>query len=209
MNINFILKQDTEPKNRGFVVHECRAIIDNEEVAYLKATLVPSENFKRLYKSIVDFQYKLGGMCFLHFCGELLNEMSVHDIFSNEEIVNYYNESGYGCYNKVNSFNELINLFYCKYGKSFKQFKNCQVDNPYVDFSYVKEPFRRKGIGERLYLETSNFMKELGYKGLRQSTLQSNDAKAFWESLKKKGLAKKLNIQPKQRWSKKEIFYIG
>jgi hypothetical protein len=72
-----------------------------------------------------------------------------------------------------------------RYGKKYLQMKNQLKDKPFVDFIRVDDEYKRQGIGEAMYLEGSKWMKEKGMQ-LRSSTLQSPEAQASWQNLKRK-----------------------
>ena len=77
-----------------------------------------------------------------------------------------------------------------KYGQDFRDFKKYYVDKPLVDFIRVKDDYRRRGIATILYKKGHEWMKQRGMK-LYASGLQSDQARAAWDSYERKKLVGK------------------
>lgn len=83
-----------------------------------------------------------------------------------------------------------------KVGEEFQRFKEFFVDKPIVDYIRVFDPmdtkgtgkdYRRQGIGRLLYRKAGEYLDSLGLK-LHASGLQSDEAKAAWADLERRGL---------------------
>lgn len=83
-----------------------------------------------------------------------------------------------------------------RWGPEFQKFKDFFIDKPIVDYIRVydqKDPkgpgrdYRRMGIGRLLYRRAGEYLKDMGLK-LHASGLQSDEAKAAWADLERRGL---------------------
>lgn len=76
-----------------------------------------------------------------------------------------------------------------EYGDEFREFEEQSVDKPLVDFIFVEDDMRRKGIGIALYEEAARYLAKMGLR-LYASYLQHDNAIAAWQWLKNNAGAK-------------------
>lgn len=76
-----------------------------------------------------------------------------------------------------------------EYGDEFREFEEQFVDKPLVDFIYVDDNLRRKGIGIALYEAAAKYLAKMGLR-LYASYLQHDNAVAAWQWLKNNAGAK-------------------
>lgn len=201
--------EDAEKIQSPWVVHKIDAYIGDEHAGYIKVSYVPREYLKKFIPNIFSYLTKIKGVNLLpreisHIHYSKLSHEQLVDSF---EMVYYYaNHERYPTWDPkekkyiykgkfVNEYSkeELIEVYkefekvlIKQYGKQFQDFKQFHVDKPLVDYVRVNEPeedpkrFRRKRIGEALYLAATEWMNSKGMK-LYASGLQSDPAKATWE----------------------------
>lgn len=168
---------------RGWKISLLEAYIGSDYVGHIKVSYIPMENFMKLYPTI------------LHW---IVLKSHDHKILDHLDDIDFiYNEisrgwgRGWGRDKTKEDKIKYINSFIDAYRDEYRRFKRFHVNKPMVDYIDVKknkyENLRRQGIGEALYRKMSEIMKDKGMK-LHASGIQSDDAKASWRSMDKKGI---------------------
>lgn len=198
----------------AWVVDRIDAYLDGEKVGYLKISYVPDKNWHKYFPNIFAFEDRLSGQAIFvpkeMFPGtDRYHETPTKDTYDyttyNEEqlrnllkrvvfifkLADWSKEDEYVAQfntrrDLIRELNRIENLLMKRRpGKRYLQMKNQLKDKPFVDFINVDDEYKRQGIGEAMYLEGSKWMKEKGMQ-LRSSTLQSPEAQASWQNLKRK-----------------------
>lgn len=176
-------EEDIEQENRGWVTHRMKAIVDEKEVGYLKASYIPSYNVSRYYPDVTWF------LAQIHGCWELNSDDPIRRLVAlSEKIDPWHNWLSQEDVRKMSPQErmertiEYIQALEKKYRRQFNEHLNYFVDKPYVYFVAVDDSFQRLGIGMALYEATAYKLAEKGLR-LYGSTLQSKDAEAVWRRM--------------------------
>lgn len=201
-------------------LHEIVALINGEEVGYVRASYVPKERAPNIFEfaSIqgqhsISRAYKSGDERKLAKEISHYYDMSVINNLHSWERETWKHEwssSPTPPENMDKWWEETIDRMKKLYVDRSKQYYNdfirYWVDKPLIDFINVERNFQRKGIGVVLYLSIAKWMNMNGMR-LYASGTQSDSAKASWEYLKKHHDVKSV----KSTYGRKRItrFYIG
>ncbi|WP_018234239.1 GNAT family N-acetyltransferase [Thioalkalivibrio thiocyanodenitrificans] len=176
--------EDTEPHNRGWVVHSVDAWIGRSRAGYLKISYIPRENLKALYKhGIWDWLRKIKGRVGMSFGVGTLE-------FAKQAALGF---CSYDTYLKlergempIDEALELLEAVERRHQRSYREFLGWFVDKPVVDFVGVEEEWRRRGIGTALYIEATRWMNERNLR-LYGSTcvVPGGGAEETWRALSK------------------------
>lgn len=174
--------------NKGWIVHEIKAILDNEQVGYIKISYIPNVRYNQHYNTGINYKRGFGW-------GGLDEEVDRRVL---KRLVHFcwYDHPLY--YQVENMSDKEAELVYWKierhikkrYYRELVKFKLFHVDKPLVDYIRVNEKFQRQGIGTKLYLDAAKWMTEKGL-SLHASGLQSKQAASAWQKFLQLGLAKK------------------
>ena len=74
----------------------------------------------------------------------------------------------------------LIDRIHEEYYSEYEDYLEYTVDKPKVHGSKVKSAHQRRGIATLMYLEMVDYLQSLGFVGLREGGIQSDDAKNLW-----------------------------
>lgn len=212
--------EDRKGLNSMWDLHEITALIDGEEVGYVRVSYVPKERSPNIFEfaSIqgqhsISRAYKSGDERKLATEISRYYDMSViNNLYSWERGTwkHEWSSSPPPPENMDKWWEETIDRMKKLYVDRTKQYYNdfirYWVNKPLIDFINVEREFQRKGIGVVLYLAAGKWMNMNGMR-LYASGTQSNSAKSSWEYLKKHHDVKSV----KTTHGRKRItrFYIG
>jgi hypothetical protein len=198
----FWLENVEGDNNRGFIVHQAVAVVDGEQVGYLKVSYVASERFRERYPTKESWNEVWAGLR-RESCQPLDGNMSLTDHI--EASVKSASKSL-----KVNPTKRIWNALCKKFGSQLAQFWMFHVDRPFVEFSRVYDAsdrfynhfplggrgegaarvqvdYKNLGVGKAMIMASSLFLVKFGM-NLRASGLQSFEAAAVWNSLEAQGM---------------------
>jgi len=181
--LQFEYIEDIEPPNRGFQLDIMKAILDGNEVGYLKVEYVPRAKFEHFTPTIFhyfkDFEGWTGVKCTPGIQPDL------EDIEFWAELI-HYSRSWPSSYSKTGNVPSVekrlihIQKIAKSYQEKFDRYIDYHVGKPKVGYIRVKEEFQRKGIAIDLYEMTARKLATMGF-DLRASTLQQAGATAAWD----------------------------
>lgn len=182
-----LLRDSEGDLNRGWQVDLFTISIYNnkllkyERVGYMKVAYIPTERFETHYaEGVMDFLAKISGRCWGKTKREIIggwsdspywNRGEELELLTDEEV-----EKVYAQYKRK--------LEKSSHGKQFKDFKQYFENKPYVDFGYINEVFRQKGLYRLLYIAATDFYSVHGM-NLYTSSLKSPVAQKAWEKIEK------------------------
>lgn len=153
-----------------WIVNQVSAMLDNEQVGYLKISYIPKKKCKEYWPDIWTFAEKELGYCWLE------------NLKTTEQRYKYMSDC-WLCgkdYTTKSEKLKSINRWVSKYEKQYKHLTSYLVDKPGVNFISVRENFQRQGIGKALYVRGAEELAKDGFV-LYASGLQSKSAQACWE----------------------------
>lgn len=181
--------------NRGWQVDKVSAILDGEQIGYLKISYIPQERFVRYYPSIFHFLDQISGHCYHCLTKPAIRPLSALTDEEKETVISTY--QGYhrlGLDDATSTdlrFRAVLNDANDRHRGTFRTFERHWLDRPVVDFVRVDPEHQRRGIGLSLYREAGQWMLERNLR-LRASTLQSPAATAAWEKMEGLGWVTKI-----------------
>lgn len=164
------------PENSGrmpndpWILHKGSAILDNQEIGYLRVSYISKDKLNKTWPDIWSFVENKMGF-------PLKGARKTEDIY-NVLIGYWHRKNNATSKEKLKAINDW--LAYHNANKQFRDVKHIFVDQPFIDYIFVEEKFRRNGIGTKLYSFVGRELAKMNLT-LRASTLQSNDAMACWE----------------------------
>lgn len=198
-HVQFKRIEDSEgDDNRGWQVDKLEAILDGENVGYLKMAYIPKERLKEWYPTMLSYISQMKGSHVLPYGYEKKQIKDIPADLLRQCLFMARQAVGrrYPNFDQQRADRQLPDeQVYAEFAKleqqaqkEFKQkwqdFVNWHVDKPVVDFIRVESDLHRKGIGTALYRAGHQWMKEKGMK-LYASTLQQKEAAAAWERMEK------------------------
>ena len=164
-----ILEQGCHIKE-PWIVNQVSAMLDNEQVGYLKISYIPRKKCKEYWSDIWAFAEKELGHRWLE------------NLKTTEQKYKYMSDC-WLCGKDYSTHKEKlksINRWVSKYEKQYKHLTSYLVDKPLVDFIRVRADMQRQGIGKSLYVRGAQELANDGFV-LYASKLQSKPAEACWE----------------------------
>lgn len=213
-DITFKYLEDVEgDNNRGWIIHQINAFVDNIPAGYISISYVSKERFKRYYPTVLNYMSHIGGWQALPYGKHNLHykELSDDDLKETIRNISYrirkYHDfwnTGEGIPNSreemIFIIEDIIKNHLQDNRRQFIKFRNYFVDKPIVGYIRVlkkddelkklnpknraKKDFRRQHIGLAIYLEAADWLSKKGLR-LYASTLQSDEASAAWKKLEK------------------------
>lgn len=198
MMCSFIRESDIEGnKNRGWIVHKITAYdLTGASIGYIKISYISKERYNEWYKCPLDFMNHIMGWPIVREYCDSVKSTTESITHKSIQAASWYLWHNNDLYNKIPSMSqeELNNLFIAinrdvkkDYNKKLKEFYHFHVDKPIADFISVGESFRRVGVGTKLYLEGSRWMRENGLR-LHASRCQTYQAQSAWKKFKQLGM---------------------
>lgn len=190
--ISFKFETDVERENRGFVVHELTAFVDNEKVGYLKISYIPEAEWEKRYKGDWGFLRWLK-----NFKGMALsrreNDLDAANLALSKQVDSLSNwlANNREEYDKLSReekkelFDQYIERVNDLEGEKYEFDKAFHVDKPLVDYINVDPEERRRGIGFALYKKGAKILSERFGLPLYASGVQTEYAEKAWEKLKR------------------------
>lgn len=192
--------------NRGdgkdWVEDKVTALLNGEEIGYLKINYIPKAKFNSNYKDILNFlvvqegAYELGKAMKSGDTKQIIVKMA--DLIGERHNLDVLAKTNTGTDLQpldvnwwMNKYSSLMKKLDARYGKEFKKFREYWIDKPMVDYIHVKEEYQKGGIGFGLYIAGAMWMAEKGFP-LRSGYSQSEKAANAWDRMKRLGLPVKL-----------------
>lgn len=186
IDLLFFERDPTEQRdNFPWVIHRVEAHIDGELAGYLKISYIPKKN---RWKS--GLEYKMSPFGGTWSVDQTTPETTWDDIM---RYMFFWRGKFKPPHWDPKNRNEVQENL-----KAFNRWALTQTpptDDPIIDYIHVEPDFRRQGVGTAMYLFGAREMGKRGLK-LRSSTVQSDEAKAVWKSMKSRGLAKSWRGRP-------------
>ncbi len=183
--MELIRTENIEKENRGWVVDKISAVKNGVELGYLKIEYIPDVEWNRWYKSILDFMVHIKGWCIGHRGPDVLGNLTTDKV---KNMAWYLWSKEFEAYDN-DLVQRLIKEVTDRYQGDFLSFERYHRNSPHPSYVLVPKEHCRKGVGTKLYLEAARWMDEKGLE-FRASELQSDEAKALWNSFGRKGLTK-------------------
>ena len=201
--------------NRGWQVDKISAIVEGEEVGYLKLAFIPRERFVRYYPCVFNFMDQIKG----HIILPRPKNYTDNDAWREASTKHYldYNISELRSFlNSLNlavgrhdiskelagdTFEELVNravgmesfiMNQHQLGKDFKKFETYYVNKPIDDFIRVERDYQREGIAEYLYKVGVKLLESRGLP-FYLSTVRQSAAEALAEKFRVNGHIRKMS----------------
>lgn len=153
-----------------WIVNQVSAMLNDEQVGYLKISYIPKKKYKKYWSDIWAFAENELGCCWLK---EFKTTKQRYEYLSDHWLCG----KGYTTNKeKLKSITRWIS----QHEKQYRYLISYLVDKPLVDFIRVREDLQRKGIGRSLYVQGAQELAKDGFV-LYASGLQSESAKACWE----------------------------
>lgn len=210
--------EDSKGVNKGYVVRRVAALVGGESAGYLKISYVPAERVPEVYPTVWHWTEAMRGWCF--------DPTDLVSTWMHAHHANYVPESLAGTgVSYLGLTRDMVpdadtmrsdlaaladkpmrSLGYRSPNDAFEDFLRVSVDYAFVDHIQVFERFRRQGIGTALYNEGARWLAERFGLPLHGSGLQSDEARATWESMVASG---KYPIEQITREDGKLIWRMG
>jgi GNAT superfamily N-acetyltransferase len=196
--LSFKTLPNSEKIKEGFQVDCIEVYLDDKKIGYIKVDYIPKANFDRFYNNIFKYLYKIAGRTWLwpFFDGGSWEDVKNASLFHMLDHLEGWTKacnSGYKDYTKeqvIEVTKRYQKFALQQYGREYRKFKKFHVDNPFVSYVSVDEPYRRFGIGSILYKKMYEYLNAKGMK-LYASGLQSDYAKKVWAKFDSQGKTKK------------------
>lgn len=201
--------------NRGWIVDQIVALVDDNPIGYIKISYIPKERFEKWYPNIFAWLENFKGHHFYNFTDHMKeNPIEKWDEDETKEflkkLTDYWGGNRYFItkfdYEKGNIIKQLLKAIkndkrFKQYMKNFIDFKNYHVDKPLVDYISVENEWKRKGIGTELYKEAAKYLASKELK-LHASNIQSDEAVHVWKKFQDQGL---VDLVPDVSYGKKVL----
>ena len=141
--------------NKGWILHKITAIVDGEEAGYIKISYIPSDRLVSHYPSVWHFMGLRGWSEFDPKYSKFISGTALDDRRAMLKAIRRrqgdYNVKLEDIPMSLDVVNSEIDKRAKRYFKKFEKFKQFHVDKPLVDYIYVEETWRRKGVALALY----------------------------------------------------------
>jgi GNAT superfamily N-acetyltransferase len=210
--INFTFEPDHEPRTSHlglYIIDNVSARFAGKQIGYLKMAHVASSRLKNI-KSIWHYQSAFNGWCIgLDKFKDEPEDRSVDygNLWRGAHLYSRVNPASSGKNYLSLEANDTpdrktieadLRAISRKYLPDLKRFLRERVDFVYVDYIHVNEEFRRQGIGTKLYNLGAMWLAANRNLALHSSTLQSDSAKATWQTMIASGKYPISQIEKKQ-----------
>ncbi len=167
-----------------WIIHRADAFVEGKQVGYLKISYIPKSRFKKKYPTIWHFAQKFAGM-------------SALDPNSSQREL-WETVSRYAGFHSTGDVERDMRTYTRILSQKMRKVEDFHVDKPLVDFIRVEPEWQRQGVGRALYVYGAKQMAQRFRLPLYASGIQSEEASASWQSMKRtKGMP--LKVDPKSR----------
>lgn len=182
--------------NKEWTCDIVKAFLNGQELGYLKISYIPNERMERLFPDPVHYMAHLGGWVGLDDALETGDKKKIALSISRYVDINLNNQESSGQLKDKDSkwWDEKCNALMADVNSTKRYFRQWRIlkyhngDCPLVDYIRItRDEHKRNGIGVALYIAGGKWMAEKGM-CLHASSLQSEEAIAAWQYMKKLGL---------------------
>lgn len=188
--LSFEYAEDIEPPNRGYQVDKLTAVLDGNEVGYIKPAYIPRANIKKFLPTTFNYLSDFQGWSRVASKDGSQPDLESVDFWrgitlnASRLFAWHYSQSKEPppLEKRLADIEKVVKFYHY----DFTAFKKRIVDKPYVDYIYVDPNLRRNGIGLALYMRAAYLLAENGF-SLYASSCQSDAAAACWRYMRDNG----------------------